>query len=88
MCVCLFFYSHGVFGRGELFVLKVLLHLPFLCKLFLKLRHLCSSFLAAQAEVQASWVFYPVVVSLSLMFDPTLIECSCYTLQIVVLSTE
>lgn len=44
MCVCLFFYSHGVVGRGVLSVLKFLLHLPFLSKLSLKCRHLCSSF--------------------------------------------
>lgn len=87
--VCLFvFYSLGVVGRGVFSVLKFLLHLPFLCKLSLKCKHLCSSFPVAQAEVQASWVFCPVVVSLSLMFDPTLIGCSCYALQIAVLSTE
>lgn len=42
----------------------------------------------AQAEVQASWVFPPAVVSLNLVFDPTLIECSCCALQIAVFSTE
>lgn len=43
--VCLFvFCSLGVVGRGVFSVLKFLLRLPFLCKLSLKYKHLCSFF--------------------------------------------
>lgn len=58
-------------------LLKFSLHMPFL-----------SAFPIAQAEVQASWVFPPAVVSLSPVFDPALIERSCCALQIAIFSME
>lgn len=84
------FSSYGVVGRGVLSLLKFSLHVPscHFCGSCLWSSHLLSAFPIAQAEVQASWVFPPAVVSLSPMFDPALIECSCCALQIAIFSME